>query len=80
MKNNSRKLFLRLALLMALVGGLLALPATLGGNPTSAQAFSCPQCQAFYNECVENCGPPGTPGRLLCIGQCIEDYHICCSF
>ena len=70
-----RKLFLRLALVMALFGAMVVLPADLSGNKASA-GTGCP-CDEEYAICVEGCPPIGTPGRIACIGACNQEWKWC---
>lgn len=75
-----RKLFLRLALMLAMAGALVVVPANFAGS----KAFDgpphdpfCSYCEAEVNACHESCGPPGTPGRIGCIGACNLAYRDC---
>src|SRR5262245_42543841 len=75
-----RKLIIKVVVLAVMIGALVVLPADFA----TSKAFSnplddpfCSICTDEVNACHESCGPPGTPGRIGCIGACNLAYRDC---
>lgn len=71
-----RKLFLRLALVMALFGAMVILPSDLTTEKASG-SICCSVCDAYSQECSAACPPLGQPGHFQCIRQCNDCWRTC---
>ena len=73
-----KRIFLRLALLMALVGALVVLPSDFSGGRTRAtDCFS--DCFDAYDSCAASCPPLGSPFHFSCLKFCSDQEKTCIS-
>ena len=86
MKNVTSQLRALLLLLALLSFGLPAASASqnqslAGSEPANAIVSSCSGddcgCDGPFSECLADCGPPGTPGRIQCMTACVRANKAC---
>jgi len=77
LRQKMLRLLVRLVILTTLVGALFLTSADVTRNTVHAADPWCPECQGYYEACVETCPFLGEPGHFSCIFNCTQGQREC---
>lgn len=78
LRKSLRRLVPRLALLLAMTGALIFLPADLSREKASARTFCCCNCDFDYQQCLADCAGRPIACRLAC-NSYLRDCQAMCD-